>query len=302
MHVLSIGECMAELSPLLVDGVYALGFAGDTFNTAWYLARCAPEVTVSYLTAIGADRLSNDLRALIAQSGISDAFVQTSDDRTLGLYLISLDNGERSFSYWRDQSAARTLADDPDLLKRAINTADIVYFSGITYAILDAGGRSNLLAALRQGRRDGKTIVFDPNLRPRLWGSDAEMLDSIMDAARVSDVVLPSFEDEADWFGDADKGATAARYSEAGATTIIVKDGGRSVLYRSRDGQGEVAVDPLGSVTDSTAAGDSFNAGYLAAMSRGWALEDCVRAGCGVSRQVVQECGALVEIDLELAR
>jgi len=127
MRVLAIGECMAELAPTGAAGDLRLGFAGDTFNTAWYLARCAPDVEVSYLTAVGDDAISQNMRAFMQDAGINDTHVRTSPDRTVGLYMITLDKGERSFSYWRGQSAARTLADDPGHLARAMDLVDAVY-------------------------------------------------------------------------------------------------------------------------------------------------------------------------------
>ena len=117
------------------------------------------------------------------------------------------------------------------LKKAAMNASDLIYFSGITLAILPAKGRETLLTAARKARAAGKTIAFDPNLRPRLWVSDTEMTETIMQAATVSDIVLPSFEDEADWFGDANPKATADRYLNAGAVTVIVKNGADPVLY-----------------------------------------------------------------------
>ena len=116
MRVLAIGECMAELAPMDTDGDLRLGFAGDTFNTAWYLARCAPDAHVSYLTALGDDAISQKMAAFMRDSGIDDRFVQVAKGRTVGLYMITLDEGERSFSYWRGQSAAKALANDPAAL------------------------------------------------------------------------------------------------------------------------------------------------------------------------------------------
>lgn len=297
MHVLAIGECMAELAPTHSDGEFRLGFAGDTFNTAWYLARCAPDATVSFLTAIGNDAISQKMSALMRDSGIDDQFVQVSSDKTVGLYLISLENGERSFSYWRGQSAAKSLADDPAHLEMAMETADLVYFSGITLAILDPEKRDTLLDALRHARAAGKTIAFDPNLRPKLWDAGREMTDSIMQGAAVSDIVLPSFEDEADWFNDATPLDTAKRYLSAGADTVIVKNGADPVLYAQGSTMGEVPVKAVDALVDSTAAGDSFNAGVLARHVVGDELHSGVAYACGLSRSVVQARGALVPID-----
>ena len=298
MRVLAIGECMAELAPSAEPGDYRLGFAGDTFNTAWYLARVAPQVSVSYLTAVGDDAISQNLARFMAESGIETGAVLTAPGKTIGLYLISLDRGERSFSYWRGQSAARGLADDPTRLAALMSDADLIYFSGITLAILAPEKRDILFAALSNARNQGKAIAFDPNLRPKLWETTQVMTDTIMQGAAVSDIALPSFEDEASWFNDTNPQATAQRYLDAGATTVVVKNGAAPVLFAEGPTMGEVRVEPLDQVTDTTAAGDSFNAGVFAGHAAGLTLPAGIAYACALSREVVQHKGALVGADL----
>ncbi|MBV2361563.1 sugar kinase [Thalassococcus sp. CAU 1522] len=296
MRVLSIGECMAELAPSDRPGDYRLGFAGDTFNTAWYLARIAPDVEVSYFTAVGTDAISQNMRAFVVASGIDDAHLRAVPDRTVGLYLITLDQGERSFSYWRGQSAARRLADDAGALQAAMDDADLIYFSGITLAILDGAARETLLDCLRKARSAGKRIVFDPNLRPRLWSDPSAMRAAIMQGAAVADVALPSYEDEAQWFGDADPAATAQRYADAGAATVIVKDGAEPVHFRDHGAAGVVPVAPVTAIVDTTAAGDSFNAAILAAFDAQMPLPDAIARAARLAARVVQAKGALVPV------
>jgi len=296
MRILAIGECMAELAPTGGEDL-RLGFAGDTFNTAWYLARVAPDVQVSYLTAVGDDAISQKMTAFMHDSRIDTGPVQTVAGKTVGLYLISLDHGERSFSYWRGQSAAKGLADDAAHLTHAMAGADMVYVSGITLAILAPEARSTLITALSDARAAGKTIAFDPNLRPKLWASPRQMTDAIMEGAAVSDIVLPSFEDEGDWFKDASPTETADRYLAAGAKTVIVKNGAEPVLYVDQTGTGEIAVTPVDTLVDTTAAGDSFNAGVFARLAAGDTTAQAISYACAVSRSVVQHRGALVELD-----
>ncbi|GIX14726.1 MAG: 2-dehydro-3-deoxygluconokinase [Paracoccaceae bacterium] len=296
-RVLAIGECMAELAPLETPGEYRLGFAGDSFNTAWYLARLRPGLAVSYLSAIGTDALSRRMRAAMEAAGIDASHLRELPDRTVGLYLIMLDRGERSFTYWRGESAARHLADDPSAVARAIGAADLVYFSGITLAILAPGPRRTLLAALQSARASGKPVAFDPNLRPRLWSGAAEMTAAIMQGAAVSDIVLPSFEDEARWFGDASPAATIERYRAAGSATVIVKDGPRPVHYRHGAETGSVAVPPVARVVDTTAAGDSFNAAILAGLIAGDPVAAAIALACRLAGHVIQGRGALVPFD-----
>jgi 2-dehydro-3-deoxygluconokinase len=288
---------MAELSPQGDVGAFRLGFAGDTFNTAWYLARIRPNMQVSYFTGLGDDDISSQLRTTIKDAGVDDSYCVVVPDRTVGLYLISLANGERSFSYWRGQSAARQLASDAAALKRAIDAHDLIYFSGITLAILTAEDREAFLSALRIARANGKTIAFDSNLRPRLWDDTDTMLSATMAGAAVSDIVLPSFEDEAAWFDDISPEATAKRYLDAGASTVVVKNGADAVYYSEVQDQGTVQVPPISNVIDTTAAGDSFNAAILAGYVDKCALPDNIDLACRLSGAVVQGRGALVSID-----
>ncbi|WP_305971756.1 MULTISPECIES: sugar kinase [unclassified Mameliella] len=300
MRVLAIGECMAELAPAERPDDYRLGFAGDTFNTAWYLAMLSPDVEVSYFTAVGDDALSARMVQVISDSGIDTRHIRRLPGKSVGLYMIALKNGERSFSYWRGQSAARSLAGDAQALAAAIAEADLVYVSGITLAILEQGGRETLLQALRSARSAGKSVAFDPNLRVHLWSTPTEMTEAIMRAAACCDIALPSFEDEARWFGDEDAKATLERYARAGASTVIVKNGPEPVLYRE-DGTDDITMVPrLTSVIDTTAAGDSFNAAVFAGLSAALPLSSSIEQACRLAGQVVQGKGALVPVGLDL--
>lgn len=304
MRVLAIGECMAEFAPTVISGAaagtYQMGFAGDTFNTLWYLAQIAPDVAVSYFTGVGDDAISARMLEKIRDSGIDSQHVQIIPNRSVGLYLITLNNGERSFSYWRGQSAARLLARDKHALATAMDQSDVIYFSGITLAILDAEGRNALLDAARTARHSGKQIAFDPNLRPHLWDSSSEMTACIMQAAAVADIALPSFDDEAAWFNDADPAATLDRYSQAGVQTVIVKNGADPIFYRAGEAEGSINVPPLESIVDTTAAGDSFNAGILVGIATDEPIVDSIAWACTLAGHVVQGSGGLVPLDKSL--
>lgn len=296
-RVLCIGECMAELAPLDTAGDYRMGFAGDTFNTAWYLRQLNKAAKVSYFTAVGDDAISDRMLAFMDRAGIGTAHIARRPGRSVGMYLISLSDGERSFSYWRDISAARLLADDACALAAALGDADLVYFSGITLGILPDTARAGFLAALAKARGAGKTMVFDPNLRPRLWRDADQMTSAIMQGAEVSDIVLPSFEDETDHFGDADPAATARRYLDVGATCAVVKNGAAPVYYIDNDRTGEVAVAPAKNVVDTTSAGDSFNAGFLTTLNTDKSMSDRITLAAAVAGQVIGGKGALVTLD-----
>lgn len=296
-RVVCVGEAMIEMAPAEVAGEYRMGFAGDTLNTAWYLRRLlGTGWKVDYFTALGQDAISGRMVDFLNEAGIGTGHVALLTGRTVGLYLIELTSGERSFSYWRGQSAARLLAHDPAALAAGLKAAGVVYLSGITLAILEGVGRAHLFAALADARAAGALVVFDPNLRPRLWPNTETMCKVVMEAAALSDIVLPSHEDEASYFFDADLQATADRYGDAGAKVVAVKNGGAEMLTRVGQDYARHAPEAVPRIVDTTAAGDSFNAGFLAALLVGGDIADAMRSGARLAAQVIAQRGALCEV------
>ena len=293
---LSIGECMVEMAPT-AQGDYHLGYAGDTFNTAWYARQLfGQDWDVAYLTAVGEDVISEQMVGFIETAGINTRFIQHMEGCTVGLYMIQLENGERSFAYWRSDSAARRLANDPARLEPAFGSANVIYFSGITLAILSLCGRSTLFDAITAAREKGATVVFDPNLRPRLWDSPDTMRHTIMTAAAHSDIVLPSFDDEATFFGDQTTEDTARRYAGAGVNTVVVKNAGDEALCLADGKISRFSPTRVDSVVDTTAAGDSFNAGFLASYLDTADLNAAMAAGATLAARVISERGALIKL------
>ncbi|MEP5760587.1 MAG: sugar kinase [Litoreibacter sp.] len=294
MKILCMGEAMVEMAPLDVAGILQRGFAGDTLNTAWYLKRAQPSWSVDYFTGVGDDVISEQMLGFMSDSGIGVDTIVRVPDRTVGLYMIDLKDGERSFSYWRSTSAARKMADDPSVLASAFSGYDMIYVSGITIAVLEGAGLTNLIEALKAARANGVKIVFDSNLRPRLWPSNDVMCKAVMAAAECADVVLPSYDDEAEFFGDVSPEACLQRYREAGCATVIVKNGPGEILYCNEGTEGRVCPVPVTEVVDTTAAGDSFNAGFLGALDQG--VEPAILAGSLLAGRVIGGRGALVEL------
>lgn len=299
---LGIGECMVELAPE-GPGLWRQGFAGDVFNALWYArAALGEEDAVGFHTGLGRDALSAEFEEFAESHGIGLGESPRFDDATLGLYAIRLRDGERSFSYWRDTSAARRLASDRARLERRVAEADLVYLSGISIAILPPEDRDGLYAVLATAR-SRCTVAFDPNVRPRLW-SDAETMREEMNRfAGVARIVLPGLEDEglltdatADGTSDVTAVPTAEtvarRYLALGAERVIVKDGGRRVTVRG-DVRLDLPLEPIGTPLDTTGAGDAFAGTCLAELLAGEPVEVAIARAHACAAVVVMTRGAL---------
>jgi 2-dehydro-3-deoxygluconokinase len=285
---------MVELSQA-GDGLLRKGFAGDTLNTAWYARACLPaEWSVDYFTALGDDIMSDEMADFFEKNGIGTSLIRRIRGKTPGLYMINLKDGERSFSYWRDSSAARQLAADADHLREAIEASDVIYFSGITLAILPRDGADTLLAEVRRAKAVGKFVVFDPNIRPRLWSSYDVMHTTISEGGRSSTLVMPSFDDEASHFGDVSIEATINRYRALGASNVVVKNGAEGVTLNFAGDESFVPAEKVKKVVDTTSAGDSFNGAFLANYLETRDAPTAARFAAKIAARVVSEHGALV--------
>lgn len=298
-RLLSIGECMMELSPA-AGGLLRPAFAGDTFNTAWYARRILPKTYgIDYFTTIGSDRVSASLIGFMHEENIGIRHVQVMPGGRLGLYMIDVDeDGERSFQYWRAGSAAIRLADDPAKLRAAIEQAGVIHFSGITLAILPPEGRETLLAELRRAKASGATVSFDPNLRPGLWESRDLMRETCREAARAATIAFPGHDEERDSLGIETADAVLARYLDLGVSTVVVKRGSGGALLHAADETIAIPAAPAGRVVDTTAAGDSFAGTFLAGLMIGETPERSARKAAVVAAQVIGRYGALVPVDM----
>jgi 2-dehydro-3-deoxygluconokinase len=268
--VVCVGEVMIEMARG-DDGRFAMACGGDTFNTAVYLARRG--IAVSYATALGDDQFSDGILALADAEGVATDLVLRVAGRLPGLYLIETDAaGERRFHHWRDAAPARDLFELPDWgrVGEALLGARLIYFSGITLSLYSNNALGRFLAVVELARQNGVRVAFDSNFRPRAWKGDLARTRTVFtEALKRVDIALPSFEDEALLWGDQSPEATVARLQAFGVAEIAVKNGPNSALIMSGGQQEFVAVPEVVVPVDTTAAGDSFNAAYLAARLAG---------------------------------
>lgn len=295
IRVLAIGECMIELTHTGGRSL-ALGYAGDTFNTAVYLARLTrpSEVDVGYLTRLGDDEYSAGVLGAMHREGLGTGLIDRVPGAHPGLYLVRTDaHGERSFTYYRSESPARLLFDGehaPD-----VSSYDVLFLSAITLQLLTKRARGRLWTVLADARDSGARIVFDSNYRAAGWESASAARDAVLTTAKLATTALPTFSDERELFGDADPVATAERLRGLGIPEAVVKDGEQGCVVLDDAEPRLVPVPRPVSVVDTTAAGDAFNAGYLAARLRGQTPLQAAVAGHAMAAKVLAHPGAIID-------
>ena len=298
IRIACVGEAMIELCVIDGPGDSAkISFAGDVLNTAIYLKRSiGNHAMVSFVSALGTDVFSRQMLDMMLQEKLDIKHVVRNPDRMPGLYAIATDHGERSFSYWRDSSAARLLfqTSSDQYSFDALIESNVVYFSAITLAILPVEIRFALLNWLGEFRKTpGNTVVFDSNFRPQLWSNITDARAAVNAAWSVVDIGLPSLEDELALFGEATELDVLARLSAAGVKKGALKRGALGPIGLS--GQDFKLNFPAATnVVDTTAAGDSFNGAYLAALLSGCSEPEAMLAGHRCASRVVSFPGAII--------
>ncbi|WP_103309949.1 MULTISPECIES: sugar kinase [unclassified Pseudomonas] len=292
-----IGECMIELQQR-ADGSLLQSFGGDTLNTAVYLSRALGDRgAVDYVTALGDDSFSDAMCECWAEENIGLQRVQRLPGRLPGLYCIQTDAaGERRFLYWRNEAAVRECFTTPAAapILAALPDYDVLYFSGVTLAVLGEQGRARLIETLVEARRRGAQVVFDNNYRPRLWASIEAARAAYRSVLPYVELALLTVEDEQALFGYADTDAVFAAYGQLGTPEVVLKRGAEACLIRCDGESYEIPAQRVERVVDTTAAGDSFSAAYLASRLLGGTPAEAAESGHLLASRVIQVPGALM--------
>jgi 2-dehydro-3-deoxygluconokinase len=291
-RVASIGECMIELKQA-PGGLYSRGYGGDTLNTAIYLARL--DIDVDYVTALGDDSLSDEMLAGWATEGVGTSRVARLTGKLPGIYMIQTDDlGDRRFFHWRENSAARSLMDLPetDDILDSLAAYDVVYLSAITLSIFGAQGRAKLIGAIHRARKHGVRVAFDTNFRIRGW-PDPDIARAVFDEAfAASDIVLASAEDLLPLYPYETDERLLERIP---CSEVVLKRLAPASIVRSVGVAHEVRAEPVTRpVVDTTAAGDSFSAAYIAARLAGAEPVEAAQAGHRLGGVVVCYPGAII--------
>jgi 2-dehydro-3-deoxygluconokinase len=294
-RVISVGEALVELTRGS-DGRFALACGGDAFNTSVYLARAG--LDVAFASALGDDPYSDGIVALAAAEGIARDLILRVPGRLPGLSLV---NGEAAGAQrvlqWHEAAPARELFELPEWgrIPEGMMGAKLIYFSGITLSLYSNVGLGRFLAVIEMARQNGAKIAFDGNFRPRGWKGDLSRTRTVfMEALKRVDIALPTYDDEAVLWGDPSPEATVERLQAFGIGEIVVKNGPNSALVASGGSNEFVPVPEVVVPVDAMAAGDSFNAAYIAARLSGEGPSAAAAAAHRLAGQVIRHRGAIM--------
>lgn len=302
LKFVAIGECMLEVQANGF-GPSVLSYGGDTFNTAVYLRRCAApsNIEVSYATGLGTDHLSQTLYKEWGNLGLNLSSIEFIEGRLPGMYLIETDSkGERTFHFWRETSAARAYFQASETtLEKNIDQFDCVYFSGISLAILNSQSRTRLFTFLKRAQENGCRVVFDNNFRTKLW-PDKQLAQSVyLEAFAVSHTAMITLDDHQAVFELPSLEDALIHAQGLSVPEVVIKRGATDTLVRPENSTewSSISTHPVAQVVDTTAAGDSFAAGYLSRRLCGANAEKAAAFGNGLAAKVIQHRGALIPLE-----
>lgn len=297
-NIFLFGECMIELmtaSNEASSNTLKQSFAGDVFNTAVYLKRTFPQVKVRLVTAVGKDNFSLDMIKYFESEKIDTDLVFQSETKIPGLYSIQLDDqGERSFTYWRENSAARTVMDfiDEEATEK-LTSGDVFFFSGISLAVIQPEARASFWQKLIQLKTAGVKIVFDPNYRARMWTDKTETIQAYEQAFTLADIALPGVEDLESLYGITTVEGVIEFLQPFSIGELVIKNGPASVVTLLNDAKEVHQITPVETVVDTTSAGDSFNGVYLGARLEEESIAVAVSKASKAAGFVIQHKGAI---------
>jgi 2-dehydro-3-deoxygluconokinase len=304
-NIYVFGECMIELRDYLSvnsskddvsPNILKQSFAGDVLNTAVYLKRTFPDIKAHFISAVGKDKFSSDMLSFFDEEGVNRDLVFQSDNKIPGIYAIETDDtGERTFSYWRENSAAKEVMSfiNETTINQMLKN-DLFFFSGISLAVINIGDRPMFWKMIDRLKKIGVRIVFDPNYRPRMWNSQEQTKEQFEKAFTMADIALPGVDDLQKLYGIETSEGVNEFCQSFNIAELIIKNGEKGVLSYHEEQLNQFKVIPETNVVDTTSAGDSFNGVYLGARMNGYDIYKSIEFASQAAGFVIQHQGAIV--------
>ncbi|WP_392559310.1 sugar kinase [Orbus mooreae] len=295
LDVVTYGEAMAmfvanELGELHNVNTFVKRSAGAELNVATGLARLG--LNVGWLSRVGNDSYGRFIKQVLKQEGINADCVITDEHYPTGFQLKSkvADGSDPVVEYFRKGSAASHLS-LADFNEDYFLNAKHLHLSGVAAALSPTSYELSSFLADFMGKA-GKTISFDPNLRPTLWKSRQEMVKKLNQLAFKADWVLPGINEGKILTGLDKPEAIADFYLNQGAKLVVIKTGGEGAYYKtSQDEHGIVPAFKVDNVVDTVGAGDGFAVGVISALLEGKSFEQALMRGNRIGSLAIQVIG-----------
>jgi 2-dehydro-3-deoxygluconokinase len=288
--IVGIGEALIEFAEVEPNH-YVQSYAGDIVNSLYYASRLG--LRASFFSVIGQDTFSTDLLKFFDHHGVNRSAIKTSTKQN-GLYIIRTDSrGEPSYTFFRDDSAARTMFDvlSDDEFEKAVHDASVLMFSAIGLAAFLNRQR---FVDLISKRPADQHIFFDTNVRRQQWGNIDTLRSCIEMLAPHIDILSTSQTDDDAIFGPRSVDEALDYYRRLGIRRVIFRQADKPVEFLFDEVRGSVRVPTVDPVVDATGAGDAFNAAFIAGYLQGYGIETAVKMGVQAATQVIRYRGGIV--------
>lgn len=293
--VATFGEAMLllvadEPGPIEHATLFHKRSAGAETNVAIGLSRLG--LKVGWASRLGTDSMGRALLATMQAEGIDCSHVVCDATQRTGFQFKGrvTDGSDPPIEYHRKGSAASRMRPE-DIDEAWLCAARHLHATGV-FAAVSETTLPTAHRTLDLMRAAGRTISFDPNLRPTLWGSTERMRTCINALAAKADWVLPGLEEGRLLTGETTPEGIARFYREAGASLVIVKLGPGGAYYDSATaGSAYVPGVPVEQVIDTVGAGDGFAAGVISALLEDRSVAEAVRRGAWIGARAVQVLG-----------
>jgi len=294
LDVITLGETMVafaahEAGPLDAAATFTKIVAGAETNVGVGLARLG--LKVAWVSRLGADSFGAYVRAAVEGEGVDCSAVVTDPARPTGFMLKSraLEGADPTVEYYRRGSAASALS-VADFDAARFLSARHLHVTGITPA-LSASAAELVEHAMKAMRAAGRSISFDPNLRPRLWPGREAMAAHLNRLAGLADWVLPGLAEGRTLTGLDTPQDIAAFYLERGAQGVVIKLGADGAYWRTAQRDGHVAGLRVAEIVDTVGAGDAFAVGVLSGRLEGLDWPAAVARANWIGAQAIQVVG-----------
>jgi 2-dehydro-3-deoxygluconokinase len=291
LDAITVGEAMVQFAalqtgPLEDVASFARVTAGAELNVAIGLARLG--LRVGYISRLGSDSFGRHIASTLDREGVDRQHVGIDAEHATGFMIKSRsdDGSDPKTEYFRRGSAASRVGpgDNP----RAYCAASRhLHLTGI-YVAVSATTRELVFELAADARAAGRSVSFDPNLRPTLWRSQAEMVECMNRLASLSDWVLPGLEEGRLLTGRDSPEDIAAFYLDQGARGVVVKLGPDGAYFASATERGSADGVAVARVVDTVGAGDGFAVGVISGLLEGLGLAGAAARGNTIGARVVQ--------------